>query len=161
MLVLLAVTFGEGGSASNGEPRRKGTINHYFVSLCVFIPYRQNLAYAPFCHSQPLLSLCDISSASTEEFTPEGGSRRTIYNLPTGKYNFATQNLTAVGNIAPVLRDAVGVVPYGFTHKTSRRQYHFATQNLTAVRQYHFAKQNIRQALPLFTERACPLRLQV
>ena len=95
MLVLLAVTFGEGGSASNGEPRRKGTINHYFVSLCVFIPYRQNLAYAPFCHFQPLLSLCDISSASTEEFTPEGGSRRTIYNLPTGKYNFAKQNITA------------------------------------------------------------------
>ena len=30
--------------------RRTGTINHYYVLICFFIPYRQNLAYAPFCH---------------------------------------------------------------------------------------------------------------
>ena len=45
-----AVSFGEGGSARTIEPRRKGTINYYFIPLCVFIPYRQNLAYALFCH---------------------------------------------------------------------------------------------------------------
>ena len=87
--------------------------------------------YITSTHFPPLLPLCDISSASTEEFTPEGGSRRTIYNLPSGnitlrskislrqQYHFATQNLTAVGNIAPVLRDAVDVVPYGFSQKTA------------------------------------------
>lgn len=40
--------------------------------------------------------------------------------LPIGKYHFAKQNITAVNNIAPVLRDAVDVVPYGFTQNTCR-----------------------------------------
>ena len=30
--------------------RRKGIINYYNVLLCIFIPYRQNLAFALFCH---------------------------------------------------------------------------------------------------------------
>ena len=99
--------------------------------VCVNTLYRLDFHFIPSTHFPPLLPLCDISSASTEEFTPEGGSRRTIYNLPSGnitlrskislrqQYHFATQNLTAVGNIAPVLRDAVDVVPYGFSQKTA------------------------------------------
>ena len=61
-----------------GEQRRtetEGDNKSRLRSNILFIPYRQNFAYARFCHFQLLLSLCDISSASTEEFTPEGGSR--------------------------------------------------------------------------------------
>ena len=40
----------------------------------LFIPYRLDFHFIPSTHFPPLLPLCDISSASTEEFTPEGGS---------------------------------------------------------------------------------------
>ena len=52
----VAVTFGEGGAASNSETRRKGTINHYFLLLCVFIPYRLDFHFIPSTHFLPLLS---------------------------------------------------------------------------------------------------------
>ena len=70
----LAVTFGEGGSASNCEPRRKGTINHHRVLFCILSPIGLTSIFISSTRSLPLLSLCDISSVSTEEFTPEGGS---------------------------------------------------------------------------------------
>ena len=74
----LAVTFGEGGSASGCEPRRKGTINYYFLLLCVFIPYRQNLAYALFCHFPRRRKRCRRFRDGfrfNEEFSPKEEAR--------------------------------------------------------------------------------------
>ena len=93
-LTTLAFSFGEGGSASNCEPRRKGTINYYYILICFFIPYRQNLAYALFCHFPrrrkrttviiisvysfflPLSSLRDIFPVSSGKSTPKGKARK-------------------------------------------------------------------------------------
>ena len=49
---------------------------------------------------------------------------------------------------------------FRFTGRRGRRPLRLHSKHLP-IGKYHFATQNIRQALPLFTERACPLRRQV
>ena len=66
----LASSFGGSGKMSVSEILTIGDSSN----ARLFIPYRLDFHFIPSTHFPPLLPLCDISSASTEGFTPEGGS---------------------------------------------------------------------------------------
>ena len=79
LLALFAVTFGEGGSASNGEPRRKGTINHDYVLIYFLSPIVKISHTLDFATSNFFCRFATFPPLQRRHLPPKEEARRVIF----------------------------------------------------------------------------------
>ena len=121
--------------ATEGDNKSLLCLALHFLSPIglTFISFRQSTSNL-FCCFATFPPLQRRNLPPKEEAGGQSTTCRQANTTLRSKISLPTGNITCRKALSvPVLRDAVGVVPYGFTQKPAVRQYHFAKQNITLV----------------------------